>query len=581
MDAAVALLRTTQIKKRLAGVTQLLELLRANRDALTQDAAFLATLLPDVLPCLRDNNFKVAATALEILDIVLSRVNAFDPSGATVRNYFKAIWNSLIERLGDSKLQVREKAVDVVVRLVEAIGVAAVFDRLRPCIGHKNWRTREQTIHALWRCIESQKMVSTMKHDVLDDAVTLLEDSAKEVRDAAMQTLEKFFQHLGPALMYDLESKNIRSSHMKTLTERFGGSRFVAPKIPDAPLSSNQAEDVPMTSTERFLSALRNRQYHFDDSTGSNVSADRSPSQVSNASTRSFPSATDTSVISGPGSIGSSIGERDVQRDMTKIGDGLKLENDWSVRVESLKSLQRLAHKCNGSPNAVAALSVGFRGVREIVCEQVSDLRSSVAREACQTLQTLAKVIRDDFNSHAEYCMGNLLKATYVTIQVISTAADSSIRGIIESTSNGYNRVINKFVDGAKTRNQVLRHHCTMYLTLTLERWSAAFLSRTIDVIIQVLPALLHDAVSDVRAQARKCYWALHSLFPQDAVELYERLDSSTQRNIREDQAKRNGIDGAPPALATMGRSSIRKEAARSASESISPPFGTNSFSDP
>ncbi|KAJ0401249.1 hypothetical protein P43SY_010973 [Pythium insidiosum] len=131
MDAAVALLRTTQIKKRLAGVTQLLELLRSDRDPLTQDAAFLSTLLPDVLPCLRDNNFKVAASALEILDIVLARVNAFDPSGTTVRSIFKPIWSNLIERLGDSKLQVREKAVDVVVRLVQALGIAVVFERLR------------------------------------------------------------------------------------------------------------------------------------------------------------------------------------------------------------------------------------------------------------------------------------------------------------------------------------------------------------------------------------------------------------------------------------------------------------------
>lgn len=62
----------------------------------------LAALLPDVLPCLRDNNAKVAATTLAALELVLARVPE-----AAVQTYFKVLWLNLLERLGDNKVSVR------------------------------------------------------------------------------------------------------------------------------------------------------------------------------------------------------------------------------------------------------------------------------------------------------------------------------------------------------------------------------------------------------------------------------------------------------------------------------------------
>lgn len=117
----------------------------------------LTALIPDVLPCLRDHNSKVASSALEILELVLVNVPE-----QTVRSYFKVLWINLVEKLGDSKvvckgsigvavaeslsgwsrvcavlfsrlavqLPVREKAVDVVVQLSSVLDVATVFDKL-------------------------------------------------------------------------------------------------------------------------------------------------------------------------------------------------------------------------------------------------------------------------------------------------------------------------------------------------------------------------------------------------------------------------------------------------------------------
>uniref|UniRef100_K3X4G7 CLASP N-terminal domain-containing protein n=1 Tax=Globisporangium ultimum (strain ATCC 200006 / CBS 805.95 / DAOM BR144) TaxID=431595 RepID=K3X4G7_GLOUD len=101
---------------------------------------------------------------------------------------------------------------------------------------------------------------------------------------------------------------------------------------------------------------------------------------------------------------------------------------------------------------------------------------------------------------------------TYVTIQIISTSADTCIRGVIESTKNGYARFISKLMEGAKSRNQVLRLHCVKYLTLTLQRWSSSHLSKHSDMFLAILPI--------------------------EADNLFNRLDASTQKNLRDDAAR-------------------------------------------
>uniref|UniRef100_K3X4G8 TOG domain-containing protein n=1 Tax=Globisporangium ultimum (strain ATCC 200006 / CBS 805.95 / DAOM BR144) TaxID=431595 RepID=K3X4G8_GLOUD len=171
LDEIAALLRSSAIKKRLVGVTSLIEFLKKAHPN-DVSAEELVALIPDVLPCLRDHNSKVVSSALEILEIVLESA-----SEQTVRAYFKLLWLNLVEKLGDSKLPVREKAVDVIVQLTNVLDLATVLNKL---------------LH---------DQFAAMKDEVLGDIIKLLEDSAKEVRDAAIQTLEKFYAHIGNSLL--------------------------------------------------------------------------------------------------------------------------------------------------------------------------------------------------------------------------------------------------------------------------------------------------------------------------------------------------------------------------------------------
>ncbi|KAG7401565.1 hypothetical protein PHYBOEH_000623 [Phytophthora boehmeriae] len=459
MEEIAPLLGSTAIKQRLAGVTELLGRLRSSEDAPTS-AEPLATLIPHVLPCLRDHNSKIALSALEILELLVTRV-----AETTLRSYFKLLWTSVVERLGDNKLPVREKAVNVVVEISGVLDIPMILEKLKACMQHKNWRTREQSLHAVWRCLERHNLFKEKQDELLDDVLKLLEDSSKDVRNAAVTALEKFYTYIGPSLLSDLEYKKIRSAHMRTLADRFeripvpGRAREIDPVISNKVESGYGTSDIPeancavpdeitsilstydlqvssSSSMARYLASVRSR-------TQNEAKAE----DLSGGDELSSPQAPPIASVS-VGVNDNGISEREIQKQLGMIFDKLQLDNNWSIRVDGLKMLQKLAVRCSKAPNsdtALPTLSQGIRSVRERLCEQVSDLRSSVSREACQTIQTLANSLRDEFNGHAEICLGNLLKATYVTIQVISTSADTTIRSMIESTNSGYARVIPKY----------------------------------------------------------------------------------------------------------------------------------------
>ncbi|RHY23419.1 hypothetical protein DYB36_009078 [Aphanomyces astaci] len=164
--------------------------------------------------------------------------------------------------------------------------------------------------------------------------------------------------------------------------------------------------------------------------------------------------------------------------ELQQIGHGLATGTDWAKRVEALQQLQRVVAS-GGAFHAGFAPSL--RALREPLCEQVGDLRSTVAREACATITALASALTgDDSWAHlVEFFVAALLKATYVTIQVISTSADACIKSIIQSgRGGGYVKALAKFIEGVRARNQVLRLHCVEYVTLALTCWHVTVLDK-------------------------------------------------------------------------------------------------------
>src|SRR5688572_8331696 len=63
---------------------------------------------------------------------------------------------------------------------------------------------------------------------------------------------------------------------------------------------------------------------------------------------------------------------------------------------------------------------------------QLQDLRSSVIREACRTLLTMAHVSGALFHEHMAFYLPILFSRLYVTIKIISQSSHDCIRALLE-----------------------------------------------------------------------------------------------------------------------------------------------------
>lgn len=80
--------------------------------------------------------------------------------------------------------------------------------------------------------------------------------------------------------------------------------------------------------------------------------------------------------------------------------------------------MQRLAGLTHGGAVEFPTFLPLLQRLRDPLAQQVADLRSSVAKEACATLTALSAAMGDAFEPLADTLIEVLMKSTVVTIQV-------------------------------------------------------------------------------------------------------------------------------------------------------------------
>ena len=124
-----------------------------------------APALVDALqPALADANPKVVQGALELLFTLVERLED------GFAQYLGGVWAPLLERLGDAKSGVRERAVDLAVAASTlSVPAAEALDRLRPGFDHKNWRVRESTLLVLARTLAAHEVLRKVAETALQN----------------------------------------------------------------------------------------------------------------------------------------------------------------------------------------------------------------------------------------------------------------------------------------------------------------------------------------------------------------------------------------------------------------------------
>uniref|UniRef100_A0A4W5RLV9 Cytoplasmic linker associated protein 1 n=1 Tax=Hucho hucho TaxID=62062 RepID=A0A4W5RLV9_9TELE len=233
---------------------------------------------------------------------------------------------------------------------------------------------------------------------------------------------------------------------------------------------------------------------------------------------------------------------REMEDAMTKIREVLADDKrDWEHRVTALKKTRSLllagAVEFDGFSQQLRLMEAAFK-------MSAKDLRSQVVREACITLGHLSYILGNRFDHCAESIMPTLLTLVSNSAKVMATSGIAVIRLIIRHTH--YPRLIPIVTSSCQSKSVAVRRRCFEFLDLLLQEWQTNSLERNVAVLTETIKKGVHDADSEARSVARKCYWTFHGHFSREAEQLFQALESSYQKALQSHMKSSDNILSLP-----------------------------------
>ncbi|XP_036838875.1 CLIP-associating protein 1-B isoform X13 [Oncorhynchus mykiss] len=510
---------------------------------LEQDQTMLDRMVDGVATnWVNSSNFKVALLGMEILTALVTRLQE------RFRTQIGTVLPSLIDRLGDSKDQVRDQDQALLLKIMDqAANPQYVWDRMLGGFKHKNNRTRESVCICLIATLNVYGAQGLTLSKIVPHICNLLGDPTSQVRDGAMNCLVEIYRHVGERVRMDLGKKGLPQSRLNVIFSKF---------------------DEVQRSGNMILSPVSDKNYDDDDSVdGGRSSSSKGPSSgkkaVSMGSFRRPSSASSTKSTGRDGPSAAAAGavdeedfirafeevstmelfsNREMEDAMTKIREVLADDKrDWEHRVTALKKMRSLllagAVEFDGFSQQLRLTEAAFK-------MSSKDLRSQVVREACITLGHLSYILGNRFDHCAESIMPTLLTLVSNSAKVMATSGIAVIRLIIRHTH--YPRLIPIVTSSCQSKSVAVRRRCFEFLDLLLQEWQTNSLERNVAVLTETIKKGVHDADSEARSVARKCYWTFHGHFSREAEQLFQALESSYQKALQSHMKSSDSILSLP-----------------------------------
>uniref|UniRef100_A0A4W5Q241 Cytoplasmic linker associated protein 1a n=1 Tax=Hucho hucho TaxID=62062 RepID=A0A4W5Q241_9TELE len=220
---------------------------------------------------------------------------------------------------------------------------------------------------------------------------------------------------------------------------------------------------------------------------------------------------------------------RDMEDNLSKVREVLSDDkNDWEHRVVALKKVRSLllagALEYDSFPQQLRLLEAPLK-------LSAKDLRSQVVREACITLGYLSTLLGNKFDHCAETLMPTLLNLVPNSAKVMATSGMAAIRLILRHTH--YSRLIPIITSNCTSKSVAVRRRSYEFLELLLLEWQTHTLERHVAVLTETIKKGIHDADSEARSVARKCYWGFHGHYSREAEHLFQALESTYQKALQ------------------------------------------------
>uniref|UniRef100_A0A8C1RNR7 Cytoplasmic linker associated protein 1 n=1 Tax=Cyprinus carpio TaxID=7962 RepID=A0A8C1RNR7_CYPCA len=373
------------------------------------------------------SNFKVALLGMDIVSALVTRLQE------RFRTQIGTVLPSLIDRLGDSKDQVRDQAQSLLLKIMDqAASPQYVWDRMPAGFRHKNSRTREAVCFCLISTLNVYGAHGLTLSKVVPHICHLLGDPSGQVRDGAMNCLVEIYRHVGERVRVDLGKKGLPQSRLNVIFSRF---------------------DEVQRSGNMILSSDKNIDDEESVDGGRSSSSSKGASSVQRTGSVRRPSSASSTKSSGKESSGAGAVDeedfirafedvpavqiysaRELEDSMNKIREILSDDkHDWEQRVAALKKVRSLLL---AGASDYDGFSQQLRQLEGPLKLSTKDLRSQVVREACITLGHLSSVLGNKFDHGAENIMPTLLNLVPNSAKVMATSGMAAIRLIIRVCLN-------------------------------------------------------------------------------------------------------------------------------------------------
>uniref|UniRef100_A0A673HIL0 CLIP-associating protein 1-like n=1 Tax=Sinocyclocheilus rhinocerous TaxID=307959 RepID=A0A673HIL0_9TELE len=422
------------------------------------------------------SNFKLALLGMDLLSALVTRLQD------RFRAQVGTVLPSLIDRLGDAKDQVRDHDQTLLLKIMEqAATPQVVFDG--------------QFILKLTLLYGAQGLTLSK---IVPHICNLLGDPTSQVRDAAMNCLVEIYRHVGEKVRIDLNKnfddedsvdggRSSSSSSSKGFSNSRRGGSMVSMRRPSSASGSRDSVSAGAVDEEDFIKA-------FEDVPAVQI-----------------------------------YSSKELEDSLNKIREVLSDDKqDWEHRVTALKKVRSLllagATEHEGFLQHLRLLEAAFK-------LSAKDLRSQVVREACITLGHLSSVLGNKFDHGAENIMPTLLNLVPNCAKVMATSGMAAIRLILRHTH--FPRLIPIITSNCTSKSVAVRRRCYEFLDLLLQEWQTHTLERHVAVLTETIKKGIHDADSEARSVARKCYWGFHGHYSREAEHLFQALESTYQKALQ------------------------------------------------
>ncbi|XP_043987106.1 CLIP-associating protein 1a isoform X13 [Gambusia affinis] len=473
------------------------------------------------------SNFKVNLLGLDLLSALVTRLQD------RFRTHIGTVLPSLMDRLGDARDQVREQDQVLLLKIMEqAASPQYVWDRMLGGFKHKNNRTREGVCLCLIATLNTSGAQGLTLSKIVPHICSLLGDPVGQVRDGAMSCLVEIYRHVGERVRLDLSKKGLPQSRLNVIFSRFDEVQRSGNMLPSSGSDKNFEDEDSV-----------------DGGRSSSSSSSKAPPSGRRAVVSSVrrPSSASSTKSTGKEAAAGAVDEddfvkafedvppvqfysnRELEDQLTKIRDVLSDDkHDWEQRVVALKKVRSLvlagAPDHEGFPHQLRLLEAPLK-------LSAKDLRSQVVREACITLGYLSAVLRNKFDHGAESVMPTLLNLVPNSAKVMATSGMAAIRLILRHTH--YPRLIPIITSNCSSKSVAVRRRCYEFLDLLLQEWHTSTLERHVAVLTETVRKGIHDADSEARSIARKCYWGFHGHYSREAELLFQALEATYQKALQ------------------------------------------------